>query len=360
MGRYYTANGKQYYGEHISRVVAAQGAWAAGAVLPDIALDRDFLITNIRLTATMTALLTATAAIDGPKRSLQTLQVVGDSKTFFSLTGGVVISQLGRLLAFLNKFDNQAASLGAYVDVGAAGIIQNYNVHPGHFPKNRFDLSVCIPARALSNLVARVGCSANTAIDPAGLITPGVYTFEIDGVSGVPVTRDMFYPGSYATVVPHVAITGAFGSVQNIPTGGYVRRVVMMHDDATAVNALRTDAQVTAYRVTISKDSTELITHNIQGLKYANALRYGMVGDEQPVALGAVAGTRTGYDGSTALPVGVAIIDFRDYFDPVLGLNMVNAQEGDARLGFTIAVAAGQTALWWDIVYPMDPIWVGK
>ena len=83
-------------------------------------------------------------------------------------------------------------------------------------------------------------------------------------------------------------------------------------------------------------------------------------GDDQPVALGAVAGTRTGFDGSAALPVGIACVDFRDYFDPVLGLNMLNAQEGDAQIKETVAVATGQTAHYWDIVYPMDPMWVGK
>jgi hypothetical protein len=39
---------------------------------------------------------------------------------------------------------------------------------------------------------------------------------------------------------------------------------------------------------------------------------------------------------------------------------MINAQEGDAKVNMTIAVATGQTALYWDIVYPMDPMWVGK
>jgi hypothetical protein len=360
MGRFYNVNGKQMYGEHVTRIVSATGAWAAGAALADIALDRDFIITNIRVIAHMTCTLAATAVVDAPKRALQTLQIVGDSKTFLSMSGGVVGSQLGRMLAFINKFDNQCVSLGQYVDVGSTTLDQIYNFHPGHNPKNRFDMSVILPARALSNLVARIGCPAAAAMDSGANITAGTYTIEIDGVSGIPITKDMYYPGAFVNCYPHTAITGTYGHTENVPTGGYVRRLFLLTDDATAVTALRSDAQITSLQIKLPKDSTDLMAQSFIGLKYANAQKYAIDGDDQPVALGAVASTRTGFDGSAALPVGFACVDFRDYFDPVLGLNMVNASEGDAQVKETIAVATGQTAHYWDIVYPMDPMWVGK
>ena len=34
MGRFYNVNGKQMYGEHVTRIVSATGAWAAGARSP--------------------------------------------------------------------------------------------------------------------------------------------------------------------------------------------------------------------------------------------------------------------------------------------------------------------------------------
>ena len=360
MGRFYNVNGKQMYGEHITRTVSATGAWAAGAALADLALDRDFIITNIRVTAAMAVTLAATAVSDAPKRALQTLQIVGDSKTFLSLTGGVVGSQLGRMLAFINKFDNECAGLAATVDVGSTSVTQVYNFHPGHFKRNRFDLSVIIPARALSNLVARIGCPAAAAMDSGANITAGTYTITVDGVSGIPITKDMYYPGAYVNCYPHTAITGVNGHTENVPTGGYVRRLFLLTDDNTAVTALRSDAQVTNVQLKLSKESTDLINQSFVDLKAADAFKFGVFGDDQPAILGAIATTRPGFNGTAAMPLGFACVDFRDYFDPVLGLNMINAQEGDAKVNMTIAVATGQTALYWDIVYPMDPMWVGK
>ncbi|MBN1366594.1 MAG: hypothetical protein JW967_01535 [Dehalococcoidales bacterium] len=360
MGRFVLANGQQVYGERISRIVSATGAWAAGASLGDINLDRDFLITNIRIQAAMTATLTATAVADAPKRSLQGISIVGDSKTFFGLTSGVAASQAGVLLAFLNQFDNQGASLDANTDVDDTGFVQMYNLHPGHNPKDPFDLSVCIPAKALSNLVARLVCPLAAVPDAAGNFTAGTYTLEIDGVQGVPVSKNMYYPGGYIATYPHTAVLANYGHVENVPTGGYVRRLFVVTHDNTATAAVRSDAQVTGFNAKISKDSIEFIAHGINGIKYMNAQRYGVVGDAQPIALGALATTRPGYNGAMHMPVGVACLDFRDYFDPVLGLNMVNANEGDVKVGMTIGVATGQDLLYWDIVYPMEPSWLGK
>ncbi len=360
MGRYYSVDGKQYYGEHVSRLVGATGAWATGATLGDIQLDKDFLITNVILQAAMTATLTATAVIDAPKRSLQGLSIIGDSKTFLAMLSGVAASQAGRLLALLNQFDHQGAALDANADVGATGFNQFYNYHPGHNPRDPFDLSVCIPARALSNLIGRIVCPLAAAPDAGGNFTAGTYTFLLEGVSGVPISKRMFYPGGWVETYPHTAAVANYGNIHNVPTGGYVRRLVIMADNNAATAAVRADAQVTGVQVKISKDSTELITTSFLGLKYRNAMRYGVVGDQQPAVLGAIATTRPGYNGAMHQPVGFAVVDFRDYFDPVLGLNMVGAQEGDVKCGLTIGVATGQTLLYWDIVYPMEPSWVGK
>ena len=155
MGRIYTVDGKQYYGEHVSRIVSATGTWAAATTLAAIQLDRDFLITNIRMLANMTVTLAATGVADAPKRALQTLQLTGDGKNFLALTGGV---QLGRLLAHMNALDTQGASLEANKDVGATSLVQSYHFHPGVYnPRDTFDLSGCIPARALTNVTATIG-----------------------------------------------------------------------------------------------------------------------------------------------------------------------------------------------------------
>ena len=140
MGRNYNIVGPDgkinvIYGEHVSRVISATGAWSAAAALADIALDKDLLITNITLQANLTVTLAATGVIDGPKRALQNLTIVGDGKNFVSLSGGT--AQLGLLLALLNQFDHQGAGLDANSDVGRTAFSQFYQFHPGNNPKDR-------------------------------------------------------------------------------------------------------------------------------------------------------------------------------------------------------------------------------
>jgi hypothetical protein len=365
MGRQYIAidpkTGKpgSFYGEHVTRQITAQGTWAASTALNDIALDRDLLITNIRLLANMvTNALAATAYADAPKRVLQTLSIVGDGKNFLSLTGGTM--QLGVLLALLNQYDTQAANLGVPVPFGATAIQQLFQFHPGRNPRDKFDMSAYIPARALSNLVARIGCPAAAVTDPgAGTIASGTYTFEIDGIQGVPISPGAFYPAPYVQAYPHTALMPNFSALFDVPTGGFVRRAVILAVDNTAVSPARSDAQITGVQLSLPKDSKNILTTALLQLKYDNAMKYGVVGDVEPTALGAV-NVGAAYQGNMNVPNGFAIVDMRDYFDPVLGLNMVNAQQGDAKLGLTVGVATGQTLIYWDIWYPMAPEWIGK
>jgi hypothetical protein len=360
----YNVDGKQYYGEHITKMVAATGAWVAGAALGDIQIDRDLLITNVRLQAHVVHQATTGAALsDGAKRSLQGLRIVGDSKTFLGLVGGAIANQQGRLLSHLNRYDTGTGGLGEYVIVGGALTDQMYHFHPGLLnPRDSFDMSCVIPARALTNLVAQIQCPAATAMDATGgaAITAITYSIEIDGVQGVPAGRGMFYPGAYVQSVPHtVALATLPGLELDIPTGGYLKRIVMMMDDNTGVNALRSDAQVTFAQIRVTSDSKTILAQNMLNLKYKNAIRYAVHGDDQPAAPGAVT-LAPAFNGSVGLPVGFGIIDLRDYFDPILGLNLTQANQGFWKLGLATAVATGTTFILWDIVYPMDPAWVGK
>ncbi len=358
MERTYLANGKQYYAQHVTRQVTAQGTWATGATLPDIAIDRDLLITNIRLLAAMTTgALAATAFADAPKRVLQSLQIVGDGKNFLSLTGST--APLGTLLALLNQFDTQAANLGVPVPFAGTVIQQLYQFHPGRNPRDAFDMSCYIPARALSNLVARIVCPLLTVTDSGvGQIATGNYSFEIDGVQGVPVDKDKYYPAPYVQVYPHTAVIPGFGQKFDVPTGCFVRRVALLTLDNTGFGA-RSDAQVTGVQLEIPKDSRNQITESFLHLKYLNACRYGVVGDVEPNLLGAV-DVGPAYQGNMNTPRGFVIVDLRDYFDPTTGLDMRFAQQGDAKLDLTIGVATGQTCIYWDCWYPMAPEWVGK
>jgi hypothetical protein len=362
MGRFYNIGGKQHYGEFVSRIISSQGTWAAATNLADIQLDKDLLLTNLTIQANMTVTgLAATATIDAPKRVLNGITIVGDGTQFYSLPGGT--EQMGVLLALLNQFDSGgAASLNDIVAFGSTNINQFYQLHPGHNKKDKFDLSACIPARALSNLVARLQAPAAAVTDSgAGVITAGTYTLEISGVQGVPVSPGMYYPGSYVQTYPHTVLMPNYSQLFDIPTGAYVRRLVLLTVDNTAVAPLRADTQVTGVQVTIVKDSKPFFTKNFAAIKFDNSIKYGNVLDQQPSAVLAAVTSAPAYYGAAVMPRGFAIVDFRDYFDPILGLNMryPGVQQGDTKVGLTVGVATGITYLYWDLWYPPKPEWIG-
>jgi hypothetical protein len=145
-----------------------------------------------------------------------------------------------------------------------------------------------------------------------------------------------------------------------------------MSDDNTATTPLRTDATVGGVQLVIPKNQNAIIMQqNWMNLKYATARKYGIFGDSGGGPLGALATTRTlpGSFGdliSANTPLGFAVIDLRDYFDPVRGMNLIKDpvsgytyQAGDINLDFTLTATAGTLYIFYDLLYPVDPSYVG-
>ncbi len=334
-------------------------AWAAGATLQGIDQPQSGVITEIRVRANITATLTATAVADATKRVLDGLQIVGDNITFLGLTGNVA---LGILLSLLNQADHKVPGLHANTDVGATGFNHSFMFHPGSMPGNRFDMSAVIPAKKLSNIQAIINAPAAAVTDAAGNITAGTYSIEVDHVKNVPISRGMMMPAGFVQVWNQDANYASFGKEIDIPAGSYLRRIVILSLDNTAVTPLRADDEIGGVKLFLPKASRTVIESNWEDLKYATARRYGIVGDSEPTVLGAIATTRPGYNGAMHMPAGFAIIDLRDYVDPsenplgpLYGLNLVGKQQGDAKLGLTITnrAAGDATIIYWDLVQPI-------
>lgn len=344
--------------EKVTSKVVQRGTWAASSDLAPINLPREGLITEVGIRAQITtAALTATAVADGMKRVFQNLKIQGDGgRTYLGLSG----EQMGRLLNYLNECDHGSAfqdSLMPEVGDTALGHI-SWVFHPGSNPRDHFDLSAVIPARALSTLQLLLSTTANSVIDAAAAIASGYYDYWINQVLEVPVPKGIMTPlGS--TLVQDLAATYSDHSFKiDVPAGAWLRRIIFLVQDDTA-NPERIDTEVTSVRLELPKAATHQIELPIQDLKVMTAKRYGLSGFSMLAALGAVT-TRPGWEIEKVLPKGLFIIDLRDYFDALWGANLTDYQTGDVKLGLTISVATGEAIIYWDQLMPVEDQYVGK
>ena len=344
--------------DKITKRIVTTSTWAASSDLTPVDLPREGLITEIGIRAAITtAALTATAVADGMKRVIQSLKIQGDGgRTYLGLSG----EQMGRLLNYLNECELGCAmqdSLMPEVGDTALGHI-SWVFHPGSNPKDPFDLSAVIPARALSTLQILLTTTANSVIDAAAAIASGTYSYWINEVLGVPVQRGIMTPlGS--TFMKDLAATFSDHSLKiDVPAGAWLRRIIFLIQDDTA-NPERIDTEITSVRLEMPRAATHQIEAPIQDLKVMTAKRYGLSGFSELAALGA-ATTRPGWEVEKVLPKGLFILDLRDYFHPIWGANLTDFQTGDVKLGLTVAVATGEAIIYWDQLMPVEAQYVGK
>ena len=349
-----------------SKRLVTTSAWVASSDLTGVDIYREGLITEVIVRAVMTATLTATALSDATKRVIQNLKIQGDGgRTYLGLSG----EQSARLLNFMNMcdFGNEFVSPGGVlttVDVGSTSFDQLFVFHPGSNPKDPFDLSAAIPARALSVLQLLLTTTAAAVTDAAGAITAGTYFYQINQVLDVPVPAGLMCPLGSTTVWAHDANYSDYSKKFDVPAGAWLRRIVMLVQDATATTPLRKNDEVAAVRLELPKAANKEIGAWLwQTLLAETAKIYGLHGSSQSeAALGAVATTRPGYNATPFIPHGLAIIDLRKYFHPVYGMDLTGFQTGDVKLGVTVEnyAAGDDTLIYWDQLQKVESQYVGK
>ena len=355
--------------KNITRRLTATSTWAASSDMTPIDLPRDGLITEITIRANITATLTATAVDDFWRRVFQNLKVQGDGGyTYLGMSG----DQMSRLLSLWNEIIGLGPTLHsngggiplAAVDVGSATFKSVFKFHPGSNPKDPFDTSVMIPARALSSLQVLLTTAAAALTDPNGTISAGTFNYEICQILEAPVPRGMMTPLGSTLAYPHSANYSDFSHDIDIPAGAFLRSIVMLINDDTATVNMRKDDEVTGVKIKKPKSGDFVLEQNIYELKQSMMSRFGcrgIAGDVGPI--GAIATIRPG---PTALldivPAGFVIIDLRPYGDPVYGLDLRGYQTGDYKLGLTIEnyAAGDDTTIYWDQVIPVADMYVGK
>lgn len=335
--------------EKITKRIVDSSTWAASSDLASLNLPREGLITEIKIRAaiTMSAALTAVQP-NGLWNVIQNLKVEGDGgRTYVGLSGELT----GRILALLNLYDFKCPMIT--LQDGTAEHL-TFVIHPGSNPKDPFDLSAAIPARALSTLQAKITTTANSVVDDTTTISSGAYYFEVNEVLDVPVSPGLMTPLGATLSWAHDANHSDYSKEIDIPTGAWLRRIVILVQDETATRPVRKDDEVTGVKLRLTKVARAIIESKWEDLKVNAAMHYGVMGAPFQVA--------DTVSGHMNVPDGFAIIDLRHYFHPVYGANLTNYSPGDIKLGLTIEnyAAGDDTLIYWDQLQPVEPQYIGK
>ena len=176
----------------IIKRLTASSTWAASGDLAPVDLPRDGLITEVTIRSNITATLTATAYDDCFRRHIQNIRIEGDGgRAYLGMSG----DQMSRVLSLWAEVlglgptvhSNGGGIALAAPDVGSASFVTVMKFHPGSNPRDPFDLTAVIPARALSMLQVKLTTTAAAVTDAAGVITAGTFNYEVNVVLGMPI-----------------------------------------------------------------------------------------------------------------------------------------------------------------------------
>jgi len=355
--------------EKITKRLTASSTWSASADLTPIDLPREGLVTEVTIRANITATLTAAAYDDFWRRIIQNIKIQGDGgRAYLGMSG----DQMSRILSLWMEVvqgiptihSNGAGIALAAVDVGSTTFKSVFKFHPGSNPRDPFDLSAAIPARALSTLQALLTTTAAAVTDAAGAITAGTFNYEICEVLGIPVPMGLMTPLGSTLAYAHTANYSDYSYDIDIPAGAFLRSIIMQMNDETATVSRRKDDEVTGVKIKLPKAGSFLLEQNIYELKQSMMSRFGcrgIAGDVGPI--GAIATTRPAPTAALDIvPAGFVVIDLRPYGHPVYGLDLRGYQTGDFKLGLTIEnyAAGDDTQIYWDQLLPVDAQYVGK
>ncbi len=339
--------------------------WAASSDLAPIDLPREGIITEVKIRANITATLTATGYDDWFRRVIQNIKILGDGGRSYLGMGGTqmstILSLWHNIIAGAPTLHSNGGGIAlANPDVGSTSFTSVFVFHPGNNPKDRFDLSAGIPAMDLSTLQVLLTTTANTVCDTNGTITAATYVYEISEViltdSEKRAMGQIMTPTGSTLAYTHTATYSDFGYQIDVPTGCFLRSIILRETDDTATFIRRKDDETTALKLWLPKTGEIVLEENIYEAKHSMMSRFdvpGSCGDVGPI--GAIASTREGPSDLTAIvPAGFVIIDLREFANPDYGLDLRQFQTGDVKLGLTIGSysAGDMSTFYWDQLIP--------
>lgn len=348
--------------------LTTSSTWSASADLTPVDLPREGLITQVVIRANLTATLTAAAYDDWFRRVIQNIKIQGDGgRNFLGMSG----TQLSTMLSLWQEYflgiptihSNGAGIALAAPDVGSTSFNCTFVFHPGSNPRDPFDLSAVIPAKDLSTLQAILTTTAAAVTDAAGAITAGTFNYEIAEVLlepgdalAAPGAIVMTPMGSTLTYT-HTANYSDFSYEIDVPAGAFLRSILWRSLDDTATVPRRKSDEVTGIRLWLPKTGEIVFEQSIRELCSVSMQRFGCHGVASDVGpIGAIATIRPAPESlQDMVPAGFAVIDLKQFGNPLYGLDLRAYQTGDLKLGLTIEnYAAGDSStFYWDQLVPM-------
>lgn len=357
-------------------------AWAGDTTIADD-VERVGFITrvDIGIEITPSATLTGDNAIDGLFRLIQNFRIVGGSHVYMTLPaddaclGGTLLHYKSQLDGF--GYGHRDGGIAAPQSVVTPMV---YPVHFGTRPfaqghENPFDLSAFIPAAHESQLRMEWTTSGNDVMDASVTITSAVLRLTIHRVSGTPdeIAAEMqnqgvvlpsgasgMVPAWTATIDSPTATTTDFDArVVNLPTGGYLKRILVGIQDATATRSIRASDELTRWSINSVRTNERLYQTFLM-----NELAKRLFGSNLTLDSGASesAGTsKFGADFNAHAVQGIGEIDLRvrpmeskgadgrmsNALTKEYGWNMSRAARGDFTIGeFLLTNAAGDDMLY--------------
>lgn len=349
-------------------------AWAASSSGISTDLLRNGVITEIRAVAEITPSATLAGANqpDGLWRVIQNLSIMGGSQTYFTLPSKTEPVG-GTLLHYLNRYDGFGLGhpIGAIVapqrTFTPLTFVMHCGVRPrdGHGKLNPFDLSGFIPTSPESRLRAIWVTGANSVMDDIVTISSGTLRFTLANVLGdesdimgemaaqkvvLPPGAKCMVPQWSAEIYTHTGTFSDYSAERNVPTGGYLRRVVIAEQDETTTGGrgLRAGDEVTAIALKLSKDGTVLVRVFVEQQQVDFPPANNTEADDAALDFG-------GYTANGVYVMNLAAhIPKSHHPANEYGMNMESLGVGDVKLGFTITTytSGDATAILYERLVP--------
>ena len=338
----------------------ASATWGAdsGGISTDI--ERIGLITRLQFVAEIVPSATLTGAFqpDGLNRIVQNIQLLGGRQNYFNLPADDGC-QGGTLLHQLNVLDGlgYGHTNGAIAAPKRLFTAMSFILHAGARPRglfgkdNPFDLTGAVPAAGESQLKAVWTTSGNDVLDDTVTVSSAVGRYIINRVVGypdeiraemsaqgvaLPAGATLMTPQWVSKVAANSATSASFGAVtDDVITGGWLKRITLLAQDATADRPVRASDEVTSIRIFSPSSGGEVLFEST-----VEGIQAGLNGEDQSEA------DQGADDFQTSVPNGVYPIDLRirpngggaqnrDY-----GWDMRRMKNGDVQLTYIITTQA--------------------
>lgn len=328
------------------------------------AIEQIGMLTRLSMTVEVTPSATLGGANqpDGLWRVMRNLRLEGGSDAFFQLPsddgclGGTLLHEMNRKDGFGTGHPD-----GVITAPSATFTPITFHYHAGARPRdmygrdNPFDASAFVPASILGTLNALWVTSGADVMDDTVTISAATLRFTGNWILGsheeiqqemsdqnvtphLPPGATAMVPAWTAEVFAHSATSSDYSTRRNVITGGYIKRIGLLVQDATATRTLRGGDEVT--QVALIHTKTDHRVFAVRTAEIANALEFGsnLTADDAAAQF------------NNHARKGVYLFDLRPYqvsrVGRLYGHNMESAKAGDWNLGLSIGTyASGDDSL---------------